>query len=218
MALPIVMPANNVQTAEELNIEFPGRVATLLAPGGWKSKPRDVPFALDNGRFSVWSRGKQWKAGDFRKHLDEAAEVGYDPLWVVVPDVVQDGPRTLEEWCRWYDRLKPYGWNLALAVQQGITPDIVKKLDNQPDVIFIGGGNTIWKWRYARQWCEEFRRVHIGAVGTERRLWMAQRCGAESSDSNVWRPIGQHLNRLRKYLRQSEEMGNSEMSKGFGLM
>jgi len=212
--LPVVMPANNPDTARELNGEFPGRLGTLLAPGTWRD-PTGIPYVLDNGRFAVWSSGKKWNEKTFLELLDRAKDFGTDPQWIVVPDVMQDGEATLKEWGEWYDHLKGYGWNLALAVQQGITPEIVKGLHDQPDVIFVGGGNTEWKWRYVRSWCQSFPRVHIGQVGTIKRLWMAQDVGAESSDSNVWRPIGRHLHDLRQYLQQSQD-GRKSL-KGFGL-
>lgn len=217
MALPLVMPANNIQTAEELNIRFPGRLGVLLTPDGWKGEgPRTVPFVLDNGRYAVWSSGKEWSSKNFRTYLDRASEIGYAPEWLVVPDVVGNALATLEEWEKWTPRLDSYGWRLALAVQDGMTVDMAAKLDRAPDVIFVGG-TTEWKWRYAREWCSSFGRVHIGRVSTKRRLWMAQDCGAESSDSNVWRPIGRHIQELCDYLKKSNDGLDNYETGGFGI-
>ena len=217
MALPLVMCANNPKTASELEVEFPGRMGVLLTPGHWKD-PGELPFVLDNGRFSAYSSGAKWSAKKYREFLETAKEFERDPLWIVVPDVVRDGNGTLREWKLWYNRLKQYGWKLALAVQQGITVDIVKGLEHQPDVIFVGGGPTRWKWDTAGGWCRNFDRVHIGAVGTERRLWMAHRVGAESTDSNVWRPVGRHLIGLRRYLERSGKGLEETEQSGFGMI
>ena len=214
--LPIVMLANNVRTAEELAIEFPGRIGVLLTPGA-KRISNEVPFVLDNGRFSA-RKGGHWSAKSFRKLLELAAESERSPRWIVVPDVVGDGKATLLEWNRWTERLEPFGWSLALAVQDGMIPDDVRALDRLPDVVFVGG-TTKWKWLRARDWCSGFDRVHIGRVGTVAGLWRAQRVGAESSDSNVWRPVGRHLIELRKYLEESNAgSSKGETRKGFGFI
>ena len=215
MKLPMVMPANNVKTARELNREYPGRLGVLLTPGNWEH-PSPVPFVLDNGRYSSFHSGKKWNENKYFDFLRLATEVDYDPLWIVVPDTPQNGEATIEEWNVWAKRLQSYGWNLALAVQNGMTPAIVRSLDVQPDVVFVGG-TTEWKWRYAKDWCREFDRVHVGRVGTENKLWRAHRVGAESSDSNVWRPIGQHLISLRRYLEGSEKP-EVDNQRGFGLI
>lgn len=202
-AKPLVMAANNPETACILEREFPGRLGTLLAPGRWKD-PGGVPYVLDNGRFSVWSRGEKWSEKKFLELLDTAADYEYPPRWIVVPDVVGKGQETLNEWYKWRERLLSYGWPLAFAVQDGITLDVVRTLDPQPEVIFIGGTDD-WVWKYARVWCENFPRCHIGKVSTVKRLWKVEELGAESSDSTVWRiGVGQHADKLRKYLEDSE--------------
>jgi len=211
--LPIVFCANNPGTANCLDREFPGRLGVLLTPGHWKH-PGNVPFVLDNGRYSTWSSSKAWDEDQYIDFLNLACDVGVDPDWIVVPDVVKDGEGTLKEWELWYDRLEGYGWKMALAVQDGMTVDDVLGLNDQPDLIFIGG-STEWKWRTAKQWAGSFDRVHIGRVATVKRLWMTQRAGAESSDSNIWRPIGGHLDNLRRYLEESEK--RIPESRGFGF-
>lgn len=158
--------------------------------------------------------GEKWDDGKFLAYLDKAASFDVAPSWVACPDVIGDGKATLIEWDVWYDRLKPYGWPIALIVQEGNTIDDVMELDNQPDVLFVGGGKLEWKWKTARSWAENFDRAHIGRVGTYKRLWMADRCGAESCDSNVWRPIGQHL---RKYLDRSQRGFTETGLTGFNL-
>ena len=90
----MVMPANN-SNAHKLEKDFPGRMGLLIGPGGWRS-PRGLPFALDNGRFSVWSKGLTWNPNEYLAFLDQVE--GYDPLWGVVPDVVGDAEKTFDWW------------------------------------------------------------------------------------------------------------------------
>lgn len=201
--LPVVYCSNNVDTPLGLIEEFPKRVGVLLTPGHWQD-PSGVPYVLDNGRYSAWSMDKKWNEKAFIDLLEQAKQCEVEPRWVVVPDWPRDAERTLADWNEWYERVKEYGWPLALVVQKGMTSKQVKKLDNQPDVIFVGGDEE-WRWKYARDWCDNFPNVHFGKIMTEKQLWMVQKVGGESSDSNVWRPVGNHLKVLRKYLRESDE-------------
>lgn len=106
-------------------------------------------------------------------------------------------------WGEWSRRVADCcGWPLALAVQEGCTPEQVARLRPRPDVVFVGG-NTAWKLRTVRDWCRAFPRVHVGRIGTEARLRLVDEAGAESSDSTVWHPVGHHLKALRRYLEWS---------------
>jgi len=73
----------------------------------------------------------------------------------------------------------------------------------EADIIFIGG-TTEWKWRNLRSWTDNFKRVHVARVNTERLLWMAHDAGAESCDGTGWfRGDEQQLDGLHRYLDQS---------------
>jgi hypothetical protein len=160
-----------------------------------------LPYALDNGRFVVWSKGAEWNETPFLKLLDTAA-AEYPPLWIIVPDVVADAYATFDEWATWEPRLRSLGCPLALAVQDGMTPFAVRKHAN-PDVIFVGG-STDWKRRTIWNWTHSFPRVHIGRVNTEKWLWNAHRCGAESVDGTGFFMGGdKRLAGLHRYLKRS---------------
>lgn len=214
MSLPVVMPSNRWQVALEFDREFPNRMGLLFGPeaAAWKN-PRGLPYALDNGRFSVWSKGNDWDEKEFLKLLKKPEKVGYSPLWVVVPDHVGNPGATLQEWRHWVPRITKYGYPLALAVQDGMTPDMVLGLDRLPDVIFVGG-TTSWKWRSCKRWCEEFPRVHVGRANTAALLWRAHRCGAESSDGTGWWRE-EHKKQLRSYLIRSQAGSGERDIKGF---
>ena len=181
----IVMPANNRGiVAGWLAGRFPGFVGHLYSPGGISSLYDFIPFALDNGRFSVWAAGKEWDESAFVGMLDRVSGSGPGkaPRWVLVPDLVGDRDGTLREWDRWCVRIQGYGWPLAFAVQDGMTPDDVPA---EADVVFVGG-STDWKRRTIRLWCESFERVHVGRINTDKWLWECAEAGAESCDGTGW--------------------------------
>lgn len=179
----IVMPSNNSGRAVVmLSDAYPGRVGNLHTPDAVR-KPKPVPYALDNGVFGAWARGRDWDEGKFYKALDF-----YDPKecrWVVVPDWVGDKELTLKKWGEHSERVRETGHTLAFAVQDGMgagdVPMIGNKKNGEPPVIFVGGLD-VFKWRTLPMWCREFERVHAARVNTYRLLWMAHESGAESCD------------------------------------
>src|SRR5690606_19465502 len=82
------------------------------------------------------------------------------PRWLLVPDVVADRDATIARWREWEPKLRPFGFPLAFAVQDGMTAEDVPA---DADVIFVGG-TTDWKWRTVWRWCHDFPRVHVGRV------------------------------------------------------
>lgn len=211
MSLPLVMPSNCTKMALRLEEKYPGRLGVLFSPDG-KRDPKGLPYALDNGRYAVWSKGKAWDEVLFTQMLEYAAALSYPPLWLVVPDVVADRRATLDSWQQWYPRLSIYQWPLALAVQDGMTVKEILKLRPSPDVIFVGG-TMQWKWRYLQDWTRAFPRVHVGRVNERRMLWMVQRAGAESSDGTGWFYHRQQRG-LVDYLEKSTA-GQAEKARGF---
>lgn len=196
------MPTNNsgIQIGY-LAGKYPGRIGWLLSPDGWRKPPSWMPYALDNGAYGAWANKRQWNAEAFRTHI-EKSKTAHKPLWVVVPDVVTDMDATMISWHEWSPQLRSMLPNvpLAFAVQDGMTPYHVPK---DADVIFVGG-TTEWKWRNLYSWTDNFPRVHVGRVNSERMLWMAHDAGAESCDGTGWMRGGEdRLDDLVRYLKES---------------
>lgn len=207
------MLSDLTKKADQLEARFSGRIGLLYSPIVYKN-PLGMPYAFDNGRFTVWKNGKMWDEEKFFKLLTKPQKAGYRPRWTVVPDVVADAGGTFQQWRQWVPILRPYDTPLALAVQDGMSVKDVLELRPQPDVIFVGGTMT-WKWRYAKDWCRHFPRVHIARVGSARKLWMAQRIGAESTDGTAWFRDDERQAQLLRYLTRSS-LGLGEMDvKGF---
>jgi hypothetical protein len=197
----MVMPANNAKMlVGYLAGKYQGRLGWLMSPGGWREPHDWLPYAFDNGAFTVFSNGLQWSDETFYAHLQRAVGQTHKPMWVAVPDVVGDREATLQSWLDHHERVSKYGVPKAFVVQDGMTPDDVP---GDADVIFVGG-STEWKWRSLKTWTANHPRVHVGRVNTERLLWMAHEAGAESCDGTGWfRGDKAQLAGLLRYLEDS---------------
>lgn len=187
----IVMPGHNCGTWwGYLAGKYYGRIAALMTPR-LRCKPVPfAPYAIDNGAFAGFDEISFLK-------MIEQLKGSKPPLWIVVPDVVGDKEATLRLWNEWEPRLRPLRWPLAMAMQDGMTPD-----DFKGDIAFIGG-STRWKWRNLSMW-KDVPRFHVGRVNTERHLWQAHEMGAESCDGTGWfRDATEEVPKLIRYLENS---------------
>jgi hypothetical protein len=177
-----VMPSNNTgSVVRDLAARFPGRLAHLIGPGGWR-KPF-MPYALDNGAFGAWVAKTPFDEDAFGYLLAQAlTSKAWPPLWIAVPDVVADAKATIESWQRWAPNLRRMGVPLAFVVQDGMERQDVP---GDADVVFVGG-TTKWKWSTVPSWCAWFRRVHVGRVNRPRALDYLEQLGAESCDGTGW--------------------------------
>jgi len=178
---------------------WPGRLGRLIGPGWWCPGLHNGVLALDNDAYGAYANGRQWASEAWVRMLDLAAEQDNPPAWVLCPDVVGDRDATLAAWGRWYPIAAAYGWPVAFAAQDGMTPGDVPR---DAALVFVGG-STEWKWSTARMWCSAFPRVHIGRAGSRKRLWMADRAGAESADSAGFFRDPQRRAELERYLDES---------------
>lgn len=162
----------------------PNRIGWLVGPSARrKTKLRPwIPYALDNDAFSAWAKGTPWDVGAWRSLLEWAKRSGHAPRWVLVPDVVADKAATLANWKQYAPEAKAYGWPLAIAVQDGMTP---ADIPADASVIFVGG-TTLWKWSSLPMWSANFKRVHVGRVNELRRLFTCEEYGVESCDGTGW--------------------------------
>jgi len=180
----MVMPANHSSAIIHYwSGKYPGKLGWLIGPTALpKTKLRPwMPFALDNDAFSAWSKGREWSESAWVGMLDRVKLSGMSPRWVLVPDVVADRDATLAKWEQYEPVAGRYGWQLAIAVQDGMTPADLP----EGAVIFVGG-TTEWKWRSLPMWCATGRRVHVGRVNEVEKLFVCERLGVESVDGTGW--------------------------------
>jgi len=171
--------------AHDLGILVASTGATGWGPDkAWKG----IPCALDNGAFQCWQRGFPFMERAFFKALEGCYAAGLSLDFIVCPDLVAQGQRSLKYSMEWAtERLR--GGNLALAVQDGVTPKDVSLFTPWHHFTHIFVGGTLdWKWQTAPQWVEFAHqhgiRCHIGRCGTLKNLRRALSCGADSVDSS----------------------------------
>ena len=172
----------------------------------------DFSCALDNGAFESWRRGYPWSESRFMTMLEKSWSAGLSLDFIVLPDIVMGGRKSLDRSTMWIDRLIP--GRLALAVQNGIEPHHIDvSVIRQIAYIFVGG-SLEWKWQTAKQWVEFAHgnnlRCHIGRCGTLDKLRYANSIGADSVDSTSivrnesWHIIEEFINPIQ--INMIEEM------------
>lgn len=181
----MVMPANNSSSIVHYWAgKYPGCVGWLVGPSAMvKTKLRPwMPFALDNDAFASWTTGRPWDETSWYRMLEAVRASGLSPRWVLVPDVVSNRAATLDKWAAFAPVAKQFGWPLAMAVQDGMTPQDVP---SGADVIFVGG-TTDWKWSSLAMWAKSNRRIHVGRVNEVKKLAVCEAFGVESVDGTGW--------------------------------
>lgn len=175
-----IFVANNTGTlARELAKS--GLYGNLFSPDAQR-KPAGKDYALDNGRFISWFNNTPWSEESYIKLLEWAKKQPIKPLWALVPDVVANKEATLKEWDKWLPIVKRYGFIPAFAVQDGMD---IEDVPSEAKVVFVGGTKE-WKWSTLEIWAKNFKRVHVGAVNSDKQLSLCVQLGVESVDGTGW--------------------------------
>lgn len=145
-----------------------------------------MEYSVDNWAYKAYADNLVWRYScepAWRKHIEWAASNPQRPLWAVVPDVVGQRVKTLEQWEEFAPVVLAAGIRPAFAVQDDMTFDDVPDADC---MLFLGG-TTPWKEAAIRPWCKRFPgRVHVGRVTEAKRLMKCYEAGAVSVDGNDW--------------------------------
>ena len=162
----------------------------LLYSPTYRFAPRpceDRQFILDNGAFSAYVNGTPWDEDGFCAFVRRVAGLDITPAFVVLPDIVAGGLRSLDRSAEYISRL-PDTWEKYLPVQDGMTDEDIIPLLNRVEGIFVGGTVT-WKWRTAQGWCRIAHilglKCHIGRVNSERQLLSARNAMVDSVDGST---------------------------------
>jgi hypothetical protein len=161
--------------------------------------PRRHPWFLDNGAYKDFKAGRPFDGAQFRRAFERLAEAPA-PDFIVVPDIVAGGSASLDLSCEWWlevDELARSTWGAEVqryvAVQDGMSrEDILGAIGlveyGHRGGIFIGG-STDWKFAAAPGIILEAHRagvpVHIGRIGSGKRIVYARAIGADSVDSCI---------------------------------
>lgn len=189
----IVMPANCTGWFWHSLARETGRLGHLYSPAAQRGPWPWFPYALDNGAFSCWEpkgntfNDERWEAteAEWMRLLFWAQAAPIRPRWSIVPDVPGNAAATLERWPKYAARVVAAGIPLAVAVQDGMTPETVRGLDPLPEVIAVGG-TTDWKWQTVETWAREFPRVHLLRCNSPAKLDWLETLGVESCDGTGW--------------------------------
>lgn len=182
----------------------------LLRKAGWRLmvsaqgvlRTEGFPYALDNGAWTTFQRSESFDERRFLRAVDQLGE-GAD--FVVVPDIVCGGLRSLEFSLSWLPRLDGLP-RLSLPVQNGMEPRHVKDFLGRRIGIFVGGDDA-WKESSMFTWADLGRslgaHVHVGRVNTVRRIRICGLAGVDSFDgSGVSRYAIKNIGRLDSARRQ----------------
>jgi hypothetical protein len=150
--------------------------------GNWRTE--GFPYALDNGAWSDFQTGRAFDEESFERLLEK---LGVNADFVVLPDIVAGGIRSLELSVRWLNRTLSICPLVLIAVQDGMELADLAPLISPSVGIFLGG-STEWKLQRMEDWgrfCAE-RRVyyHVARVNTLRRTRLAAAAGATSIDGS----------------------------------
>jgi hypothetical protein len=178
-------------------IAFERNIGLMIQPGNsYHLKVGRYPFwAADNGAFTRSGRG--FDEAKFRSMLAQEwlRDYAASCLFVVAPDklvvlpsgdVVGDAEGTLEEFPRWAQEIRSWGFPVALVAQNGLESMLHRVPWELLDVLFIGG-STEWKLSEAAHAClAEARRrgkqTHMGRVNSLTRLSRAASMLVDTAD------------------------------------
>jgi len=189
----------------------------------------EVSCAFDNGAFQAFERGYPFRRKAFWETLDKCYLLGIDLDFIVCPDIVGGGRKSLEFSIGWSEKLIGTP-NLALVVQDDnktIEQGVCKKQDMTPEMlgrydlsmfshIFVGG-SVLWKWNTAEEWVkfahDRKKKVHVGRCGQLRYMKLCDHIGVDSIDStsiarnDSWHLIDEYRN--KQYLFVGAKVGVS---------
>jgi hypothetical protein len=151
----------------------------VSATGVWRTE--GFPYALDNGAWTSFQQGRPFDEGLFTGLV---AQLGAGADWVVAPDIVAGGLKSLAYTEAWLPRLTQY--HALVAVQDGMEEADVRPLLSPGRVGLFVGGSTEWKVATIPQWGRLAREagcyLHVGRVNTAKRMRLCMVSGANSFD------------------------------------
>lgn len=163
----------------------------MLREAGWRLfvsargvlRTEGFRYALDNGAWTAFTKGEDFDVEAFERAY---AMLGPGADFVIAPDIVAGGHRSLDMSLDWLPRLGDASLVL-IPNQDGLEPEDFADLVG-PRVGVFHGGSTEWKVgqmvKWGR-WCAE-RGVyfHVGRVNTAVRFRLAHVAGAHSVDGS----------------------------------
>ena len=186
----------------------------LVTPDTYREAPplwvdgTAAPFAIDNGAWGCAQRGEPFNWGAFES---VSSALGADADWIVAPDIVCGGLRSLEVSLRWLPT-----WDacpVLIAVQDGMLP-VHLEPHLGPEVGLAVGGSTPFKERTLPQWGrlaqEKGCYLHVLRVNTRRRLAIcraAQAASVDGTSASIFSKNAPLLERWTRALHKQQTLG-----------
>lgn len=156
----------------------------LLVSRAAEWRTEGFPYALDNGAWSDFMAGREFDEDRFEQMIEK---LGGGADWIVLPDIVAGGHRSLDLSLRWANRCRSLCDLVLLAVQDGIEPEDVRGFVGRNVGLFLGG-STEWKLARMLDWgrfaAEMGCHYHVARVNTRTRMRRAILAGADSVDGS----------------------------------
>jgi len=179
---PMIAYASNATTIRNRDALRRAGWRMLVSPKG-PQKVDDIPYALDNG---AWWAHQQQQPFDNAAFVNCVERLGAGADWIVAPDIVGGGEASLDKSLQWTEYLSRFRLVL-LAVQDGMTVDMVRPWLSPKVGIFIGG-TTEWKLASMFAWASLARSrgayCHVGRVNTVVRIRQCAAAGVNSFDGS----------------------------------
>lgn len=175
----------------------------LLVSATGVHRTEGFPYALDNGAWTAHQQDRPWDRVAFERLIDA---LGEDAEFVIAPDIVGGGARSLARSIAWLPTLRVATRGLVLIpVQDGMQAAELRPYLNEWTGIFLGG-TTGWKLATMKAWGVLAREAdcyfHVGRVNTQKRIRMCQEAGAHSFDGTSVSRFAVTLPQLDAAIRQ----------------
>jgi hypothetical protein len=154
----------------------------LLTPDN--PTPRQgLSHGMDNGAWWAYQNQQPFREKLF---MDLVERHGASSDFVVIPDIVAGGMKSLDFSLSWLPKLKHLK-KVLLPVQDGMDVFTVSAiLHKYPNMGIFLGGSTEWKLKTMFQWgtvaAVTRRHYHVGRVNSMRRIRLCAEAGADSFD------------------------------------
>ena len=179
--------------------------------------------ALDNGAFQAYRKGYPFQESLFLKTIEQCYSIGIMLDFIVCPDIVGGGRRSLEFSLKYAERLYSVP-NLALVVQddnrteetplvkvQDMTPEMLSQYDLSMFSHIFVGGSVLWKWRTVDSWVkfahDMKKKLHVGRCGQLKYMKKCEGLGVDSIDStsivrnDSWHIVDELVNKKNLFVK-----------------
>lgn len=141
----------------------------------------------DNGAWSDFQAGRRFDEDAYDRFLDWLAAQPVTADWLVLPDIVAGGLKSLDLSVRYLNRCLAVAPLALIAVQDGMTTEHLSQIVGPRVGVFLGG-STQWKLDHMAGWgvfCAEKRvHYHVARVNSFKRMYAAVAAGADSVDGS----------------------------------